>query len=100
MSVITQPFSLNNAGRNKHDSAVTSYHLVIISKNTSNVKREVKLPIDYKGRTTDKRKAARNKMKFSSIYGGGKFFQKLKDQLIMSQPFPLFSLHYITTLLH
>jgi hypothetical protein len=47
----------------------------------------------------EKRKVARNKLKFSSIHRGGKFFHKLKDQLIMSQPFSPFSLHYITTLL-
>jgi hypothetical protein len=50
----------------------------------------------------EKRKATRNKLEFSSIYGGGKFFHKLKDQLIMSQPFPfsvfttLLTLHYTT----
>jgi hypothetical protein len=96
VSVITRPFSLKNAGRTKHDSAVTSYHFVIISNNVSNVRREDKLSIDYKGRTVEKQKVARNKLKFSSIHRGGKFFHKLKDQLIMSLPFPLF--HYITLL--
>jgi hypothetical protein len=52
--------------------------------------------IDYKRRTTEKQKDARNKLKISSIYGGGKFFHKLKDQLIMSRPFSLF--YYITSL--
>ena len=49
---------------------------------------------------TEKRKDAQNKLNFSSIYRGGKFFHKLKDQLIMSRPFFPFSLHYITTSLH
>jgi hypothetical protein len=87
-----------NAGRTKYDSAVTSHYLVIISKNASSARREDKLSIDYKKRTTEKRKDARNKLKFSSIYRGGKFFHKLKDQLIMSRPFSLF--RYITLLHH
>jgi hypothetical protein len=62
----------------KHDSAVTSYHLVIISNNISSVRREGKLSIDYKGRTAEKRKVARNKLKFSWIHKGGKFFTNLK----------------------
>jgi hypothetical protein len=83
----------------KHGATVTSYCLVIISKNASSARREDKLSIDYKRRTTEKQKDARNKLKFSSIYGGGKFFHKLKDQLTMSRPFFPFLLHYITTLL-
>jgi hypothetical protein len=91
-----------NAGRTKYDSAVTSHYLVIISKNVSSARREDKLSFDYKRRMTQKRKDAQNKLEFSSIYRGGKFFHKLKDQLIMSRPFfPFFAaLHYyITTLL-
>jgi hypothetical protein len=91
-----------NAGRTKYDSAVTSHYSVIISKNASSARREDKLSIDYKRRTTEKRKDARNKLEFSSIYRGGKLFYKLKDQLIMSRSFfPFFAtLHYyITTLL-
>jgi hypothetical protein len=48
----------------------------------------------------EKRKDAQNKLKFSSIYKGGKFFHKLEDELIMSQPSFPFSLHYTTTSLH
>jgi hypothetical protein len=62
----------------KHDSTVTSYRLVIISKNVSSVRREGKLSIDYKGRTAKKRKVAQNKLKFSWIYRGVKFFTNLK----------------------
>jgi hypothetical protein len=62
----------------KHDSTVTSYRLVIISKNASSVRHEGKLSIDYKGRTAEKRKVAQNKLKFSWIYRGGKFFTNLK----------------------
>jgi hypothetical protein len=71
-------------------------------KNASSARREDKVSIGYKRKTTEKRKDARNKRKFSSIYRGGKFFHKLKDQLIMSRPFYPFltTLHYyIATLL-
>jgi hypothetical protein len=98
MSVITRPFSLKTPRLTKHGAAVTSYCLVIISNNVSNVGREGKLSINYKRRTTEKQKVAQSKLKFSWIYRGGKFFHKLKDQLIMSRPFLPFSLHYITLL--
>jgi hypothetical protein len=74
--------------------------LPVITNNVSSVRRKDELSIDYKGRTAEKREVARNKLKFSSIHRGGKFFHKFKDQLIMSRPFSYFSLHYITTLLH
>jgi hypothetical protein len=48
----------------------------------------------------EKRKDAQNKLKFSSIYKGGKFFHKLEVQLIMSRPSFPFSLHYTITSLH
>jgi hypothetical protein len=60
-----------NAHRTKYESAVTSHYSIIISKNANNARREGKLSIDYKRRTTEKRKDAQNKLKFSSIYRGG-----------------------------
>jgi hypothetical protein len=100
MYVITRPFYLKTPRLTKHGAEVTSYCLVITSNNVSNIRREGKLSIDYKGRTAEKQKDAQNKLIFSWIYRGGKFFHKLKDQVIMSRPFFPFSLHYITTSLH
>jgi hypothetical protein len=80
----------------KCDSTITSRYSSIISKNNGYIMHKC-------NRSTTKergksKKCTQNELKFSSLYKEGKYYHKLKNQLIMSRSSSHCSIHYTTTL--